>query len=286
MPPRKKASAAPPPQDRPALKSSRPDLEGRLDERVAAGEDLVQRLGQVHTKPDFQALQRKKYSWSEFNFELLRRAATTDELAEGCQVKHYVFSDPTPQSVTEDVQEEIRLLLSLKDRLPLIDEAQPQLAADTTPREESTAGREVFIVHGQRQDLKQAVARFIQQGTGREAVILHEQPSAGQTVIEKFERHASDAGFAVVLLTADDQGGPLHGELQPRGRQNVIFEAGFFIGALGRSRVAILFEEGIGLPSDLNGVIWIPVDHADAWKFHLAKELRAGQIAVDMNKVL
>lgn len=265
---------------------SRAALKRRLDERVAAGTDLVERLGHVRAKPDFEALQREKYSWSEFNFELLRRAATNDELAEGCRVRHYVFADPTPTSASEDVQEEIRLLLSLRDRLLLIEESEPRTAETTKPGGVLKGQREVFIVHGRRESLKLAVARFVQQGTGREAVILHEQPSAGQTVIEKFERHASDAGFAVILLTADDQGGPLGGELQSRGRQNVIFEAGFFIGALGRSRVAILFEEGVELPSDLNGVIWIPVDDADAWKFHLAKELRAGRIDVDMNRVL
>ena len=28
----------------------------------------------------------------------------------------------------------------------------------------------------------------------------------GRTVIEKFEEHASEAGFAIILLTADDEG--------------------------------------------------------------------------------
>jgi predicted nucleotide-binding protein len=46
-------------------------------------------------------------------------------------------------------------------------------------------------------------------------VIFHEQPNAGRTIIEKFEDHGGSAGFAVVLLTPDDVGGPDRDHLQP-----------------------------------------------------------------------
>jgi predicted nucleotide-binding protein len=39
---------------------------------------------------------------------------------------------------------------------------------------------------------------------GLKAIILHEQPNKGQTIIEKFESNASNAGFAIVLLTPND----------------------------------------------------------------------------------
>ena len=38
-----------------------------------------------------------------------------------------------------------------------------------------------------------------------EALVLHEQPNAGRTVIEKFEQY-TDVGFAVGLLTLGDVG--------------------------------------------------------------------------------
>jgi predicted nucleotide-binding protein len=59
-------------------------------------------------------------------------------------------------------------------------------------------------------------------------IILHEQPNQGKTLIEKFEAH-SDVGFAVVLLTDDDLGGRKGGEQNPRARQNVVLELGYFI---------------------------------------------------------
>jgi hypothetical protein len=64
--------------------------------------------------------------------------------------------------------------------------------------------RKVFVVHGHDTEAKESVARFIER-LGLEPIILHEQPSSGRTLIEKFEVFA-DVGFAVVLLTPDDVG--------------------------------------------------------------------------------
>lgn len=61
----------------------------------------------------------------------------------------------------------------------------------------------VFIVHVRDNELKETVARFIER-LGLEAIILHEQPNGGKTIIEKFE-DVADVGFAIVLLTSDDE---------------------------------------------------------------------------------
>ena len=106
---------------------------------------------------------------------------------------------------------------------------------------------------------QEAVGRLLEKPGGHEVVILHEQPNEGRTLIEKFEDHASAGDHAVVLLTGDDVGGevPVDGKdpvLNPRGRQNVVFELGFFVGRLGRSRAVVLYEEGVELPSDFKGL--------------------------------
>lgn len=147
----------------------------------------------------------------------------------------------------------------------------------------SPPGRDVFVVHGRDEAAKEAVARFLER-LGLNAVILHEQPNRGQTIIEKFERHAA-VGFAVVLLTPDDRGG-LNDEAAPttpRARQNVVFEFGYFIGRLGRPRVCALYKEGVELPSDIDGLVYISMDGGDGWRLKLAKEIKAAGIDVDMN---
>ena len=148
-------------------------------------------------------------------------------------------------------------------------------------------GTKVFLVHGRDTGPRESCARFLGQ-LGLEVVILHQQADQGQTVIEKFVKH-SDVGFAVVLLTADDRGGESNTQFdaqKPRATQDVIFELGFFLGKLGRSRVCALYEENVELPSDYNGVIYVPIEKGDGWKLRLAKELKAAGLEVDMNKAV
>jgi predicted nucleotide-binding protein len=42
-------------------------------------------------------------------------------------------------------------------------------------------------------------------------------------------------------------------------------------------RVAVLHESGVELPSDLAGLIYIPLDPAGAWRLDLLKELEGAE---------
>lgn len=149
-------------------------------------------------------------------------------------------------------------------------------------------GTTIFLVHGHDDAAKHSVARFLERITEPPVVILEEQPDRGRTIIEKFEEHAAEAGYAVVLLTGDDEGRELGSgaELRPRARQNVILELGFFVGTLGRGRVTLLYDEGVELPSDIGGVLYLALDPQGAWKRSLAREMSAAGIAVDAQAVL
>lgn len=152
---------------------------------------------------------------------------------------------------------------------------------------EESARRSVFIVHGRDEGAKNAAARFLEK-LDLQPVILDEQANRGQTIIEKFESH-SDVGFAIVLLTPDDEGA-LRGDEKSgrhRARQNVIFELGFFIGRLGRKRVCALTKgSSMEIPSDYSGVVYIPLDDSGAWRYHLVKELKSAGLDVDANRAL
>jgi hypothetical protein len=120
----------------------------------------------------------------------------------------------------------------------------------------------VFVVHGHDEGALQALARFIEK-LGLEPIVLKERPNQGRTIIEKFEDSARDVGFAIVLLTPDDQASA-GGTDSQRARQNVVFELGFFAGALGRGRVCLLRKGDVEMPSDLFGVIYTEMDVAGA----------------------
>ena len=150
-----------------------------------------------------------------------------------------------------------------------------------------TNGHNIFLVHGHDERVLHETARFLET-LEQDVVVLREQPNQGRTIIEKFEDHA-DVGFAVVLLTGDDRGGPTgnaYDAQSPRARQNVVFELGYFIGRLGRKRVCALYVPGVEIPSDYSGVLYLKFDEQGAWKLSLAKELKAAGLPVDMNLAL
>jgi predicted nucleotide-binding protein len=168
-------------------------------------------------------------------------------------------------------------------RLELFDSQVEEDSVETSSAA-SPQGTKIFVVHGHDGDIKYQVVEFLDRITGTRPVILHEQPDEGRTIIEKFEAHAANAGFAVVLLTADDVGRARDDQaLKPRARQNVVLELGFFIGKLDRSHVVALYEDGVEWPSDLHGLLYKPL--AGNWKLELARELRAAKIEVDLGKL-
>ncbi|KAF3984346.1 MAG: nucleotide-binding protein [Methylococcales symbiont of Hymedesmia sp. n. MRB-2018] len=141
----------------------------------------------------------------------------------------------------------------------------------------------VFIVHGHEGETKNEVARLVEK-LGFETVILHEQASAGMTIIEKIEKH-SNVGFAIILYTPDDIGAASSDKenFKKRARQNVVFEHGYLIGKISRDRVATVVKGDIELPNDISGVVYVGESN---WQIDLAKEMNEAGYDIDFNKLL
>lgn len=121
---------------------------------------------------------------------------------------------------------------------------------------------------------------------GLDPVILNRLPNKGRTVIEKIKANA-DVGFAVVLLTPGDCGSLLNAKLEPRARQNVLLELGYFLGKLGRERVCALVKGAVEIPSDWRGVISEEYDDLKPhWRLVVVRELKAAGYEIDVNKVV
>jgi predicted nucleotide-binding protein len=162
----------------------------------------------------------------------------------------------------------------------------PELPVPTKPKERRT----VFLVHGRNDARLHEVARYIERCVSSHHVtILREEPNGGRNILEKFEQTAATAEVAVVLLTADDEGrlgvdpqGKRGTEnslpLNPRGRQNVVFELGFFFAKLGRDRVIVLRDRAVEDPSDIAGLMYEPLE--GDWKTRLLKELNYAGVTI------
>jgi predicted nucleotide-binding protein len=175
-------------------------------------------------------------------------------------------------------------LQSILGRLSLwIPSSSPYTPAERAGTDAATGSRRlpahtpdapIFIVHGSDTVRARAVAHTVERATGRQAIILRDQPNRGQTIIEKFEQHAAHASYAVVILTPDDHGARKQESLtSPRARQNVIFEMGYFCGMIGRRRICALLSPVLEKPSDIEAIAYIAFDEGDSWKYELLREL-------------
>lgn len=163
---------------------------------------------------------------------------------------------------------------------------QPTLKKTPTYSNLAISKNKVFIVHGHDELAKEKLARFVSQ-VGLEPIILHEQASSSKTIIEKIEKYACEVCFAIVLYTPCDQGAKLGlAEQLPRARQNVVFEHGYFIAKLGRENVTAIVKGSVEKPNDISGVVYEVLDDGGAWKFKLAKEMKASGCEIDMNKII
>ena len=170
--------------------------------------------------------------------------------------------------------------LILQEYLKELEETNGGIAPEF-PSSITSTFTKVFIVHGHDGELKQAVARIIEK-QGIEAIILSEQANKGRTIIEKFEDY-SDVGGAICLFTADDYGRAKKDITDStRARQNVVLETGYFMGKLGRSKVVVVAENGLELPSDMQGIVYTDKNN---WQFDVLKELKAIGYTIDYNKI-
>lgn len=279
------------------LTIKRKEAEDRLQTLIERGREIRQRG--YNTEQDLEAGLRDGDKWTRYADEVLKRTFDSEEYARelagaipGISVTPYGSGyepslDQQVATFTEYLDCKIRTLESILERLSLIPETEIHSTDMEGPQSERipTHTRKVFVVHGHDEAAKQSVARLLER-LDLEAIILHEQPNLGRTILEKIES-CSDVAFAVVLFTPDDVGAPAeHREnLRPRARQNVVFELGYFIGKMGRSRVCVLYTESVEILSDYQGVLYVPMDTAGAWKTGLGKELRQAGIEVDLNKV-
>ncbi len=131
--------------------------------------------------------------------------------------------------------------------------------------------RRVFLTHGRAQDWRQIQA-FIEKDLGLATLELAQEASGGATIIEKLERASTECDSAVIVMTGDDASAS--GEA--RARENVMHEIGYFHGRYGRSRVILLHEDGVSVPTNLSGIVYVPFPTGliTAAESTLARELR------------
>lgn len=248
----------------------------------------IRKMPAHHTR-DFEKVLAERERWLADTEQLLQRQFSNDSI-----VTAFKQSLPSPLGGYSNFTERHKVFQTDMDEYDnrlrtIIETLEVVLVRPGSPSSVQSAplapSTDVFIVHGHDETARESVARFVTK-LGLNPIILHEQANKGRTIIDKFTQNAS-VGFAVVLLTPDDYGGTIDSPRtpQPRARQNVILELGFFGGKLGWDRVCALKRGEMELPSDYSGVVYVDLDSAGAWKLTLAKEMKAAGLPVDLNKL-
>jgi predicted nucleotide-binding protein len=276
------------------LRRPRPEVESIIERAIERGEALLASAEDLDEGVSYEAWVHDLGRWHALTRDALASCYENDEpasefyaVATGGIIRQLGQSRAeTFENYQAAARGAINTLRSLHERLDYAESpAPPAPEAPTVARD---VGPGVFLVHGHDVAATQTVARFLDRVTEPGATVLAEQPDQGKTIIEKFEQYASQAGYAVVLLTSDDEGRKRDSaaELRPRARQNVVLELGFFIGVLGRGRVALLYEQSVELPSDISGVLYLSLDPSGAWKTKLAREMMEAGVGVNSAEAL
>lgn len=166
--------------------------------------------------------------------------------------------------------------------------AQDEVNAILEGTTAACANRKIFVVYGHDEIARTQLESLLRRWD-LEPIILDQQASAGQTIIEKLEEYTADVGYAIVLATPDDEGkAKTETTTKSRVRQNVVLELGMFLAKLGRERVAILLKEASDFerPSDIQGLIYIPFQNkVDEVSLNLIRELTRQGYNIDTSRI-
>lgn len=129
----------------------------------------------------------------------------------------------------------------------------------------------IFLSHGRSNEWYKVQA-YLEKDLKYSTIELAQQPNIGRTVLQKLDEESNKCHSAIIVMTGDDkfEGGEV------RARENVLHEIGFFQGKLGLDKIVLLHEEGVNIPSNIHGLVYIsfPKETIEATFGALTRELK------------
>lgn len=287
------------------LTRSREEVKALLEKQIEAAEPIlamqVSKVSKIHysiytnTRSqvyEYDEAQKDEFlrqykSWANMCREIFIRSFehpyNTDLVGFDGNGLNYIVSDIV-EEYKSTIRDQIAYIKGFIERMSIIPCKVKQREPETTKA--MAHSNKVFIVHGHDCNTRNETELLVKQ-LGFDPVVLFKQPNMGGTIIEKLLRECNKVAFAIVLYTKCDEGKAVEEtDLKPRARQNVVFEHGLMCGMLGRKNVVALVEEGVEVPGDLSGVVYITLDSARRWQFDVAREMKASGLVVDLNKLI
>ena len=129
----------------------------------------------------------------------------------------------------------------------------------------------IFISHGRKEEWRK-IQEYVEKTLDIPTLELAQSPNKGRTIFQKLIDESDECTFAVIVMTGDD----LTTDEEIRARENVIHEIGYFQGKYGANRVCLLHENGVNIPTNIQGLVYIPFprDGVEAALGGLTRELK------------
>jgi hypothetical protein len=162
--------------------------------------------------------------------------------------------------------------------------AAPAASAPAAAPAAKPAAKDGIIMHGHDTAAVEEIARFLKKA-GMNPLTLQEQANGGRAGIDALE-DARKFGFAVVVVTPEEEGGPKGGPYQPRPGQSILAEMFCLAGMLGRSKVCVVKKGEAEIPEGIGGISVIALDPYEGWQKALLRALESAGHSVDWGKAL
>jgi predicted nucleotide-binding protein len=130
--------------------------------------------------------------------------------------------------------------------------AQP-ISVVSSSMDKTPTGKKIFIGHGGSQAWKD-LRELLEYRLHLDWDEFNREPTAGITTVNRLEDMLTEASFAFLVMTAEDE----HSDGSLHARENVIHEAGLFQGKLGFKKAILLLEDGCKTFSNVHGLTYIP----------------------------
>lgn len=136
----------------------------------------------------------------------------------------------------------------------IVDALEALPAATQTP----LFGKRIFIGHG-RSPLWRELKDFLWERLGLPWDEFNREATAGYSTTERLQTMLSQAAFALIVMTAEEE----HSDAMLHARPNVIHEVGLFQGHLGLTRAIVMLEDGCSEFSNIIGLSQIRFPRGD-----------------------
>lgn len=119
--------------------------------------------------------------------------------------------------------------------------------------------RDLFLGYSSSSEATAAAVKRFLQSLGATVLDWKTDFLPGRTILEQIEQAAARCIGGIFLFTKDDDLADKGQTEKAVPRDNVVFEAGYFIGQKGKRNVLIIRESGSKMPADLGGDIYAPL---------------------------